>query len=63
MLKITEIKPSNVFGNLAQRVNVICVDFRRGEYIDFTGQTVAAVQRTMDDPVGCRFYALTEEEG
>ncbi len=61
-MTITEIKPSNVFSNLAARKKVVCVDFRRDEYIDFAGQTVASVQRTMADTVGCRFYVITDEE-
>lgn len=59
-MKITELKPEFVFTTLAKGTTVICVNFKRGQYIDLGGQLVSAVQRMVTDST-CKFFSIAEE--
>lgn len=61
-MTITEVKPDYVFGNLAKKIKVICVDFKREQYVDLETQVVSEIQRMLEDTDGCKFYKLEEAQ-
>ena len=58
-MTIAEVKPQYVFEQLQKGLEVVCVDFEKGEYISLDGQTVSTVQRLVEKTV-CKFFTITE---
>ena len=58
-MTITEIKSEFVFAQMQKGLEVICIDFKKGQYISCNDQTVASVQRMIDSGT-CKFFATSE---
>lgn len=58
---ISEIKPEVVFETLSIGEKVICIDFKKGEYIDLTGQSVSRILRLTKSDT-CLFFVTKEFE-
>lgn len=60
-MKIEKINPENIFLALAKK-QVICIDFKRGMYIDLSGQTIESIQRLIDKPEAL-FFSISHDGG
>lgn len=60
-MTIIEIKSELVFKTLSDGVPVICIDFRKGEYVDLSGQSVNNILRLISSDA-CLFFTAKENE-
>ena len=58
-MTIAEVKPQFVFEQLQEGLEVVCVDFEKGEYISLDGQIVSTVKRLVAKTT-CKFFTITE---
>lgn len=58
-MEIKQIESSAVFDALQAEKRVIAVDFKRGEYIDLSGQTFFVTTRLINNPY-VRFFTTSE---
>ena len=58
-MEIKQIESSAVFDALQDEKRVIAVDFKRGEYIDLSGQTFFVTTRLINNP-DVRFFTVSE---
>lgn len=58
-MEIKQIESSAVFDALQAEKRVIAVDFRRGEYIDLSGQTFFVTTRLINN-TDVRFFTVAE---
>lgn len=58
---ISEIKPEVVFETLSIGETVICIDFKKGEYMDLIGQSVSRILRLTKSDT-CLFFVTKEFE-
>lgn len=58
-MEIKQIESSAVFDALQDEKRVIAVDFKRGEYIDLSGQTFFVTMRLINNP-DVRFFTVAE---
>lgn len=64
-MKISEVYPEYVFQRLGKGLKVIAVDFKKGSYIDLSGQLVSVVQHLIlraDADKDIKFFQLEEAE-
>lgn len=61
-MKIEKVKQENIFLALLTKKQIVCVDFKRGTYIDLSGQTVEYIQRLIRQPEAW-FFSITDETG
>ena len=64
-MKISEVYPEYVFQRLGKGMKVIAVDFKKGSYIDLSGQFVSVVQHLIlraDADKDVKFFQLEEEQ-
>lgn len=57
---IKEIKNTDVLDTMSSGKTVVCVDFKKGEYLDLTTQQISYVMRLVDSDA-TKFY--TKEVG
>lgn len=58
-MEIKQIESSAVFDAIQAEKRVIAVDFKRGEYIDLSGQTFFVTMRLISNP-DVRFFTVSE---
>ena len=64
-MKISEVYPEYVFQRLGAGKKVDAVDFKKGSYVDLSGQLVSVVQHLIlraSSDKDIKFFQLEEEE-